>query len=155
LFSFIAFQLFLFRIAWLLAITVMALVVEHENVFHAHELGHNALDHLPFGLGGFDFSTSATLHKRTTAFGAFEALAGFERVKIGDDDLGSLDFLKQVLRDQLPASVIAVWVIGLQYAQAVLNSKTRRHNEEPASEMLTAGPANGIDGLPSDEHGYY
>ena len=38
------------RSARLLAVAVVRLVVEHEDVLHAHQLGHDALEHLAFGL---------------------------------------------------------------------------------------------------------
>ena len=34
----------------LLAVAVVGLVVDHQDVLHAHQVGHDALEHLPFGL---------------------------------------------------------------------------------------------------------
>jgi hypothetical protein len=37
---------------------VVRLVVEHEDVFHAHQVGHHALKHLAFGFEGIQLSAS-------------------------------------------------------------------------------------------------
>ena len=46
----VALQLFVVRLRRrLLAVAVVGLVVEHEDVLEAHEVGHDALEHLPLG----------------------------------------------------------------------------------------------------------
>ena len=47
----LAFEIFVIFIAGLFAVAVVRLIVEDEDVFHPHQFGHHALDHLAFGLG--------------------------------------------------------------------------------------------------------
>jgi hypothetical protein len=46
----------------------MRLVVHDEDVFHAHKIGHYALEHLPFGFHGVQFLPDASLKQLPTAF---------------------------------------------------------------------------------------
>ena len=46
----VALQVLVVRLLRLLAVAVVRLVVEHEDVLHAHQVGHDALEHLAFGL---------------------------------------------------------------------------------------------------------
>ena len=80
---------------------MVRLVVENEDIFHPHEFGHHALDHLAFGLVSFDLRPCTALEQRATAFRDFEALAEHERVVIRDDDLSPRDFLKQVVAEPI------------------------------------------------------
>ena len=50
--------------------------------------------------------------------------------------------------------VIAVRVVRHDDAQPVSNSDTGRDNQEAARELLAIGVADGIDGLPGDQHGH-
>ena len=43
----------------LLAVAVVRLVVEHEDVLHAHQVGHDTLDHLAFGFERVQFIAGA------------------------------------------------------------------------------------------------
>ncbi len=43
-------SVFFVRVPRLLAVAVVRLVVEDEDVLHAHQVGHDALEHLAFGL---------------------------------------------------------------------------------------------------------
>ena len=51
----IAFQVLIVRVFRLLAVAVVRLVVEDEDVLHAHQVGHDALDHLAFGFQRVQF----------------------------------------------------------------------------------------------------
>ena len=50
------------------AIAVMGFIVDDEDVFHAHEVGHDALEHLAFGFKRFRRFACATLEELTPAF---------------------------------------------------------------------------------------
>ncbi len=50
--------------------------------------------------------------------------------------------------------VVAVRVVRLEHAQAVLDGDAGRDDEEAAGEALALRPADGVDGLPGDEHGH-
>lgn len=56
-----ALQLALVAVIRLLAIVVVRLVVEDHHVLHAHELGHDALEHLTLGLHRFGASPARPL----------------------------------------------------------------------------------------------
>ena len=113
----------------------MRLVVEDQDVLHAHQVGHDALDHLAFGFEGVQLF-AAPLKQRAAAFGKFDALAQLEGVIVGDDDLGAVDVVQHVARDQFAARVVAVGIVRLEDAQAVLDREARRDDEEAAGELL-------------------
>ena len=46
----VALQVLVVRFLRLFAVAVVRLVVEDEDVLHAHQLGHDPLEHLAFGL---------------------------------------------------------------------------------------------------------
>ena len=71
-----------------LPVAVVGLVIDHEDVLHAHQVGHDALDHLAFGLQRLQVVASAALEELASAFGKLDALAQLEGVVVGDDDLG-------------------------------------------------------------------
>jgi hypothetical protein len=48
----------------LLAVAVVGLVVDDHDVLHAHEVGHDALEHLAFGFQGVEFLAAASLQRR-------------------------------------------------------------------------------------------
>ena len=52
IFFVIALQLILIIFSRLLAIAVVGLVVQRQNVLQAHQVGHDALEHLPFSFQG-------------------------------------------------------------------------------------------------------
>jgi hypothetical protein len=67
---------------------VVRLVVEDEDVLHAHQLGHDALEHLAFGLQRLQLSPRQPSSSSRVPFGQLESLAQLEGVVVGDDDLG-------------------------------------------------------------------
>ena len=56
------------------------------------------------------------------------------------------------LRDQIARAVVAVRVVRLQDAQAILDGQAGCDDEETAGEVFAAGPANGVERLPGDQH---
>src|SRR5450432_118033 len=73
---------------------------------------------------------------------------------VRDDDFGSFDIAQHVARHQFAALVVAVRVVGLEYAEPVANGQARRDYQESAREFPAAGAADGVDGLPGDDHGH-
>ena len=61
LFLLVAFQIFVVRVVGLFAIAVVRLVVDDEDVFHTHQVGHDALEHLAFGFECLQFFARAAL----------------------------------------------------------------------------------------------
>ena len=135
----------------LLPVAVMRLVVQDEDVLHAHQIGHHPLEHLSFGFEGIQF-LAAPLKQGASALRKLDALAKLEGVVVGDDDLGAVHVVQHVARDQFAAGVVAVRIVRLQDAQAVLDREARRNNEEAAREALALRVAHRVDGLPGDEH---
>ena len=86
----VALQIALRPLVGLFAVAVMRLVVEHQDVLHAHQVGHHPLEHLPFGFQRVQF-LAAALEQGTAAFGKLDALAQLEGVVVGDDDLGAVE----------------------------------------------------------------
>jgi hypothetical protein len=76
-------------------------------------------------------------------------------VVVGDHDLCTLDLVKEVVGDELAIRIVAVGVVRLEHTQAVLDGEPRCDDEKAPGEMLAAGAAGGIDGLPRDEHRHY
>ena len=135
----VALEVVLVGLVGLLAVAVVRLVVEDEDVLHAHQVGHDALDHLAFGLQRVQLLARAALEQRAAALGELDALAQLEGVVVGDDDLGPVDVVEHVARDQLAAGVVAVGVVRLEDAQAILDRQAGRDDEEAAGEVLAAG----------------
>ena len=91
----------------LLAVAVVGFVVEDQDVLQAHQVGHDALEHLAFGFERVQFFAAA-LEQGAAAFGELHALAEFEGVVVGDDDLGAVDIGEHVGGNQFAAGVVAV-----------------------------------------------
>ena len=62
---------------------------------------------------------------------------------------------QHVRGNELPVFVIAVRVVGLEHPQAVADGDARRDHQEPAGEVAAVGPANGVEGLPGDQHRHH
>ena len=58
-FLLVALQFLVVLVLRLFAVAVVRLVVEHEDVLHAHEVGHDPLEHLAFGFQGVQFLARA------------------------------------------------------------------------------------------------
>ena len=147
------FRSFVVGVFGLFAVAVVRLVVEHQDVLHAHQVGHHALEHLAFGFQRVQF-LAAALEQRAAALGEFDALAQLEGVVVGDDDLGPVHVVEHVAGNQFAVCVVAVGVVRLENAQAVLDGQPGRDDQKAARELLAAGPAHGVDGLPGDQHGH-
>ena len=133
------------------AVAVVGLVVDGEDVAHAHEFRHDALEHLAVGFEGGD-RRAPPLQKGASTPREHELLARLEGVVVGDDDAGLVQVVEHVAGHELPAGVVGVGVVGLQDAEAVLDRDARRHDKEPARESTAAGAADGVDRLPGDDH---
>ena len=110
-------QIIVFRLAFsafsgILAVAVVRLVIQHQNVLHAHEFRHDTLEHLPFGFQGLQYAV-ASLKQKTPASGQFQAFSQLEGMKIGDDDFGPLEFPQHALGDQLPVLIVTIRIVRL------------------------------------------
>jgi hypothetical protein len=63
----LAFQVVIVRVFRLLPITVVRLVVDDEDVLHAHQPWHHPLEHLAFGLLRVELLAAAALEQRAAA----------------------------------------------------------------------------------------
>ena len=82
---------------------------------------------------------AAALEQRAAALRELDPLAQLEGVVVGDDDLGAVEVVEHVARDQLAAGVVAVRVVRLEDAQAVLDGQPGRDDQEATRELLAAG----------------
>ena len=131
----VALQVLVVGLVRLLAVAVVRLVVEDEDVLHAHQVGHDALEHLAFGLQRVQFLAGAPLKKRAAALGQLDALAQLEGVVVGDDDLGAVHVVEHVAGDEFAAGVVAVRVVRLEDAQPVLDRQAGCDDEKAAGEV--------------------
>ena len=131
----VALQVLVVRVVRLLAVAVMRLVVEDEDVLHAHQVGHDALEHLAFGFQRVQLLAAAPLKQLAPAFGQLDALAQLEGVVVGDDDLGAVDVVEHVAGNEFAAGVVAVGIVRLQHAQPVLDREAGRADQKAAREM--------------------
>ena len=100
-FLLVALQVLVVGLVRLLAVAVVRLVVEDEDVLHAHQVGHDALDHLAFGLQRVQLLAGRPCEQRAAALGQLDPLAQLEGVVVGDDDLGPVHVVQHVARDEL------------------------------------------------------
>ena len=133
---------------------MVRLVIDGQDVPHAHQFGHHALQHLSLGFQRVE-GLAAALKQRSAAPGQLDTLAPFEGVVIGDNDAGALHIGQQLGRRQLAASVVAVRVVRLEHAQAVAYGQTRRHDQKTARKSFALRMTHGIDGLPRDQHRHH
>ena len=130
---------------------MVPLIVQHQYVRHAHEIGHDPLQHLAFSLQSIQLGAPALEQSAPTA-GNIHTLAGPEGVVVGDDDPRAFEVSEHVPGDKLPAPVVAVRVVGLKHTQSVLDSDAGSHHQEAAGEPSTVGAPDGVDRLPGDNH---
>jgi hypothetical protein len=154
LFSLVALQLFLVRVTGLLAVAMVRLVVEHQDIFHAHEVGHHALEHLAVGFQGLEVRARAAFEQGAPSGRQLDTFAKLQRMVIRNHDLGSFDVVEKVVGNEFAARVIAIGVVRLEYPKAIFNGEARRDDEEAAGEVLAGRSAHGVYGLPGDEHGH-
>ena len=76
----LALQVFDIVILRPLAVAVMGLVVEHDDVLEAHQFGHDALDHLPFGFKRLERLAAPAFERGARALRHVHALAQLEGV---------------------------------------------------------------------------
>ena len=150
----VARELALIVLVGLLPVAVMRLVVEGHDAAHAHEFGHDPLEHLAFGLDRLDLRPAA-LEQRAAALRQFERLAQLEGVVVGDDDPRLLEVLQHVARHELTALVVALGVVRLQHAQPVADGQAGRDHEKASREVPARRPPHGVDRLPGDEHRHH
>ena len=96
LFLFVAFQVFIIRVFRLFPVAVVRLIIDDEDVLHAHQVGHHALEHLTVGLLNVQFLPSSTSKELAATLRDVDALTKFESMVVGDDDLGALHIIKHI-----------------------------------------------------------
>ena len=138
----------------LLAVAVVGLVVQHQDVLHAHELGHHAAQHPAFGFPGVGRGAAA-LEERPASLRDLDALPAPEGVVVGDDDLRPVEVGQQVVRHEVAAAVVAVRVVRLQHPQPIPDGEAGGDDQEPPGEAAALRPAHRVDGLPGDQHGHH
>ena len=139
--------------AWPFAVAVMGFIVQHDDVLEARQFRHDAFQHVAFGFGGVELAVPA-FQQRAADPGHVHFLAAFEGVVVGDDDFGAAEVGQHVGRHQLAGAVIAVGVVGFQNAQPVLDGDAGGDDQEASAEPASVGMADGVDGVPGDEHGH-
>lgn len=138
-----------------LPVTVMRLVVDDHDVFDAHQPGHHAQEHLAFGLDGAERLAGTALQQQAAGAGDLHPLAALEGVVVGDHDGRAVDVGQQLGGHQFAAAVVAVRIVRLQDAQAVLDGDAGGDDQKTAAEPAAVGMADGVDGLPGDQHGHH
>ena len=68
----VAFQVLVVGFLRLLAVAVVRLVIDDEDVLHPHQVGHHALNHLAFGFLRVQFLADASLKQLASALGKFD-----------------------------------------------------------------------------------
>ena len=134
------------------AVAVMPFVVERHDILHAHQLRHDAAERLPFGLGRPHRLAGSPADEAARPGGYGLALARREGVVVGYDDFRHVEGGQHVGRDELAGFVVGVRVVGLENAQPVPDGDSGRDHEKAAREAGAGGTADGVDGLPRDEH---
>ena len=135
-------------------VAVVAFVVEHQHVLHAHQFRADAVQHLAFSLQRGQFLAVA-LQKAARALRQLHPLAAHEGVEVGDDDLGAAEIGQHVRGHQFAAGVVAVRVVRQQHAEAVADGDAGRHHQKAAGEARAVRTPNRVHGLPGDEHGHH
>src|SRR5207249_4775994 len=68
-------------------------------------------------------------------------------------DLGAGNFREEIGGHEFAVFVVIVRVAGKDDPKPVTDSDARRANEESARKGFARGPTDGVEGLPSNEHG--
>ena len=147
----VALERFLVPFAPLFPVAVMGLVVQHQDVLEAHELGHHPPQHLALGFPGVGRGATA-LEERPASLRDLDALPAPEDVVVGDDDLRPVQVGQQVVRHEVAAAVVAVRVVRLQHPQPVPDGEAGGDDQESPREPAALRPAHRVDGLPGDQH---
>jgi hypothetical protein len=132
----------------------MRFVIDYEDVFHPHQVRHQALEHLAFRFEGPGLLARTSLQELASTLGNLHALAKLEGVIVSDDDLGPVHIVEHVAGNEFPAGVVSVGVIRLEHAQPVFDRQAGRADEKTAREILARRPEHRVDRLPGDEHGH-
>ncbi len=130
---------------------MVGLIIHNHDIFHAHEVSHDPLNHLSLGfLGGQRLAPA--LEKRSGSSGNIRLFPKFERMEVGYEDLCLAQIIKHVTRHKFPACIIRVRIIGLQYSESVLYCQSGGNNQKAPCEFLGSASAYCINGLPCDQH---
>jgi hypothetical protein len=133
---------------------MMGFVVQHDDVFHAHQIGHDAMQHLAFGFQSLHLLAAPAFDRVARSFGDVDAFAQFEGVVVGDDDFGAGNVRQHVGRHQFAVLVVALGIVGQQHAQSVADCDAGGNDQKPVRELAAVRMSCGIDRLPGDQHGH-
>ena len=137
------------------AVAVMRLVVQDQDVFHAHQFGHHPPEHLPVGFQRPNLVPAAPFQQCAPDPGKLQSVAPHEGMIVGDDDPGAPDVGKHVDRRQFAAPVIAVGIVRLQDPEPVADREAGSDDEKTAGVRPAARPADRVDRLPGDDHRHH
>ena len=131
----------------------MCFVIDDHDVFYAHQVWYDTLQHLPFSFNRVQFFAS-TLKQRPPAFRYINSFAQFEGVVVCDNDFGSFDITDHIVGNKFTALIIAIGIIRLQDAKPVANGYAGGDNKEASSEFFALWSSCCIYHLPGNNHGH-
>ncbi len=99
----------------------MGFVIQCEDVFHPHQIGHDSLQHLAFGFERVEFVTAPALQELAASLGELNSLAQLKRMVVRDHDLGPTHVFEHIIGNKFAIFIVAVGIIGLEDSQAVLD----------------------------------
>lgn len=133
---------------------MVGFIIEYNDVFHAHQLTHDPLQHLPFRLQGMEGFAAPAGQKRPARAGKLGFFAQLERMIIGDDHPGPLDVAQHIRRHQLARLVVAFRIGGQKHAEPILDGNAGRDHQKAVGKAFAARVTHGVDSLPGYEHGH-
>ena len=151
----VALQTRIVRFRRFLAVAMVRLVVDHEDVLGTHQATHDTLQHLAFGFSGVQFVAGAALQQRSSARRHLDAFAQLEGVIVGNDDLGAVHVVEQVVGHEFAAGVVTVRIVRLEHAEPILDSQSGGDDQKAPGKVFAGGMADRVDRLPSDQHGHH
>ena len=141
------------RVLGTVAVAVVRLVVDHEDVLETGRVAEHAADHLPSRLHRLRPALSRRSHQHGLRSGRqLEQVLPLECVIVRDDDPGGLDQRQHVLRNELAMFVVGFGIVRQKDAEPVLDRDAGRRYEEAVRELRGHAMADGIHGLPGDDH---
>jgi hypothetical protein len=135
-----------------LAIAMMRLIVDHDDILEREQLTAGAVEHLPVGLSRFERLGRIPGQESPAHPRQLHSLAVLEGVVIGDDDGRLADVAKHVVGQQLAGAVIAPGMLRVEHLEPVADRDAGSDDQECPREAVGAGSAYGIERLPGDNH---
>ena len=73
---------------------------------------------------------------------------------IGNDNLGSLDVLKHVVRNDFTFVIISVRIVGLQNPESIFDGQAGGYYQKTSGEGFRRGMPRCVYSLPRDQHSH-